>query len=104
MALSSSMLLSPVYQITDDVFNSIRNAVEGGEIHNALALFPSFNSNLLHNAYRYIENGPDMSIEFIAYQSGFRFFFYKSDGKVYQVVSNDDVTEIYQVTEENGEF
>lgn len=100
MALSSSSLLSTSYQITEDSFNTIRDAVDlGHATHNANALFPSFNSDFLHTAYRYIENGPDMSVEFIAYQSGFRFFFYKTDGQVYQVVSNEQVTEIYQVSE-----
>jgi transglutaminase/protease-like cytokinesis protein 3 len=105
MALSSSLLLSHEFQITENAFNTIRNVVNLGEAtHNANALFPSLNPLLLHSTYRYIENGPDMSIHFMTCRSGFRFFLYKTDERIYQVVSNDDVTEIYRVLEENGEF
>lgn len=102
MALSSASLFSAPYQIAQDAFNTIRNAVALGQAnHNAYALFPSFNPHLIHTAYRYIENGPDMSLEFIAYQSGFRFFLYKTDNQVYEVVSNEQVTEIYKVSQVN---
>lgn len=102
MALSSASLLSPSFQITNEVYNTVRNSVEIGGVNcSPYFLIPSFNSDLLTHAYRQMITRPDNSIEFIAQHSNFLFFFYKKEGRVYQVVSNRDVTEIYRVTEEH---
>jgi hypothetical protein len=104
MALSSASLLSPSYQIDINAYNTIRNAVLLGEVYNPMSFIPSFNTDLLRYTYHQIENQPDMSVEYFASRSGFRFFFYKNSGRVYHVVSNEEVTEIYQVRETVGSF
>lgn len=105
MALSSASLLSPSYEVDANAYNNIRNAVIlGGATHHTMSLIPSFNTDLLHYAYDQIINEPDMSIKYFATRSGFRFFFYKNSGRVYHIVSNLEVTEIYEVRETVGSF
>ena len=96
MALSSSSLLSPAYQIPNDGYNNIRNTVALGGVHlQPFTLLPVLDGSLIRYAYQQIANQPDMSVEYIGQQSGCRFFFYKSNNQVWHVVSNEDVDEIY---------
>ena len=96
MALSSSNLFSHQieYQIDNNGYNTIINAVALGGVQ-SLSLLPSLNLHLLRSAYYNIINQPEMTLQFIAQQSNFRFFFYKTNDHVWEIVTNNDATHIF---------
>ena len=105
MDLSSSSLFSQEFQITQDGCNTICNAVyiyqnSQNGVYDSNILIPSFGSDYVSSQFIDFENHPELRIKFFAYQSGFLFFFYRSNGQSYQVVTNDDMSYIYRVTKE----
>ena len=79
-----------MYILLNDVLSNNSSCVETSFI-----LFPHLSVDLVLYSYEQITNRPDMSIEHIGQRSGFRFFFYKVNNKVYYVVSNEDFDQIY---------
>jgi len=102
-ASSSSFLLSSMNgilseELTETQRNTIRNiVVNSGEVSNPFSLFPSIDKYLKYT-YKEIINKPNESFQLITSKSCYKFFFYKTDDVIYEVVTNLNVTDVYRVT------
>lgn len=94
--LSSSLLFSNNNPISEDLYNTIRNCVSNGGVQlHPLRLLPALTDDKIRHAYYIISTQPEMTIYFIGQQSECRFFFYKTNGLIYYIVTNHDSSEIY---------
>jgi len=97
----SSSLLSVNVQITPMVYNTVLNAVNlhlDGHHFSEVMLLPSLNSTTLDIAYDGILNDNDMTLRQISQTSGFRFFLFKLNNNIYNIITNLDVSVVYKVT------
>lgn len=98
---SSSLFGQPrqEFQITANVFNAIINGMNNRIEENPHQLIPVLNYSRVGMAYDRIINEPDFTLHFVHHISlGFRYFFFKNEGMVRQIITNSDVTRIYSVS------
>ena len=100
----SSALFSnqPQFNITMDIFNTIlniMNSVNGGAQETPFSLFPSLSGSRFRTAYQNIINEPNFTLHFVHILSEFRFFFLKMGGRVYQIITDSQVTDVYQASQ-----
>jgi len=98
----SSSLLSVNFQITPMEYNTVLNAVNlhlNGYHFSEVMLLPSLNSTTLDIGYDGILNDDDMTLRQISQTSGFRFFLFKLNNNIYNIITNLDVSVVYKVTE-----
>ena len=99
--MSSSLLLGENFQITNYEYNNILNAVNlymndhNYQFDNPFALIPALNSTTLDIAYEGILNDDNMTVRLVSQTSGFRFFFFKMNNNVYQIITNLDSSIVY---------
>lgn len=100
----SSSLLDGKFQITNYEYNEILNAVNlymknhNYHFDHPFVLFPALNSTTLDIAHERILNDDNMSVIQISQTSGFRFFFFKINNDVYQIITNLDLSIVYNVS------
>lgn len=101
-SLSSSSLLSghdDHYHITQEVFNTILNGVISGVSSSSLSLFPSLKDSVIDSAKEYLNNQQqDTALLFSRIRSDFRFFFFKFNSQIYQIITNLEVSVIHDIT------
>jgi hypothetical protein len=68
-----------------------------GIMYSPLSLFPSLNETHISVSHQQIVGQANGALHLVGSREGFRFFFYKTNDQVYQIISNEDVTDIYQV-------
>jgi hypothetical protein len=97
----SSLLYSADFQITPIVYNTVLNAVNlhlDGHQFSEVMLLPSLNSTIFDIGYERILNEDDMTLRQISQTSGFRFFLFKMNNNIYNIITNLDVSVVYKVT------
>lgn len=89
------------FNVTMDIFNTILNilnSVNGGVQETPFSLFPSLSGARFRTAYQNIINEPNFTLHFVHILSEFRFFFFKMGGQVYQIITDLQVTDVYQAS------
>lgn len=99
--MSSSVLISNLdYQINPFIYNTVLNAVNlhlNGHHFEQMMLLPSLNSTTLDIAYEEIINDNNMTLKQISQKSNFRFFLFKMNNNIYSIITNLDMSVIYEV-------
>lgn len=98
-----SSLFGEDFHITNYVYNTLLNSVNlylnNHQFSPTFSLLPSLNYTTLDIAYQEIINdNNNMSIVQISQTSGFRFFFYKMNRDIYKIITNLDLSIIYEVS------
>ena len=100
MDLSSSSLFGQQqqpFEITANIFNTIINGLVGFQ-QNPFQVIPTLSFHRLRSAYQRIINQPDFTMHFVDIISGFRFFLFKNDGTVRQIITDSQVSNIYSIS------
>ena len=105
MALSSALLFGqspqPEFEITADVFNTVVNGLNNGVVENSLHLIPVMSYARIGMAYERIIDEPNFTLHFVYINSGFRYFLFKNEDGVRQIITDLDVTRIYSINSVN---
>ena len=99
MSISSTNLLSDShFQVTRTMFNTIINGIRDCFTNSTYNLFPSLNESLIRYEYNRLIDKPNMTLHFSCVRSEYRFFFFKINNEVYQVITDFEVNTIHQIT------
>ena len=83
-----------------EAFNKIHNAVEKGPFSKLRSsLIPFLGHDFSIEKLREFINCPELIIKFFGEKLGFLFFFYRYNDALYEVITNEDFTTIYRVSE-----
>jgi hypothetical protein len=97
-----SSLFGEDFLITNYVHNILLNSVNlylnSHKFSPSFSLLPSLNYTTLDIAYQEIINDNNISIVQISQTSGFRFFFYKMNRDIYKIITNLDLSIVYEVS------